>query len=66
MPRKPQKQKIKRGRKTMGLEPKVSKLFTLDEGVFGIFKIMCKQNKRKMSSVVQELMHTYNISNANK
>jgi hypothetical protein len=59
-----EKVKKTRNRKSYGLEPKVPRLFTLDTGIYGIFKILCKQMKKPMSGVVQDLMHQFNVKNA--
>ncbi len=47
-----------------GVEPKVSRLFTICPYVWAEFERHCKENKVKKSAVVQALMHEYNIREA--
>jgi hypothetical protein len=44
---------------------KTRKLFSINEGIFLEFRRHCRNNGVKMSRVIQEAMHQYNIKWAN-
>jgi hypothetical protein len=62
MKKKPVTNKKKSALKDLG---KTRKLFSIDEGIFLEFRRHCRTNGVKMSHIIQEAMHQYNIQFAN-